>query len=184
VLRNGERKENEGDYRLDNLWACVQSGIDIRKEHRWNTMRRRRDSAETHNRPKAFALVFVNLSCVGWSSSSSLAKTVRLGVGERRRSEIAIGHLSDRGPRRLPVSVVECSRPLTATRVSAVKLPHFNFNPTEKPVLRVPRIFLFFFFCVQCDRDWALNVRGSSGEATRRSDIGLGKSSDARPLAN
>jgi len=68
-------------------------------------MRRRRDSAETHNRPKAFALVFADLSCVGCSSSSSSsAKVVRLGVGERRRREIAIGHLSDRGPRRLPVS--------------------------------------------------------------------------------
>ena len=138
-----------------------------------------RESGETHNRPRAFALVSANLSCVGWpSSSSSLARTVRLGVGERRRREIAIGHLSDRGPRRLPVSV-ECSRPPTTTRVSAVTAILFVHKNPSSPCLSH---FLAFIPCAGVTT--ALNIRGSSGETTRRSDIGLGRSSDAHPLAN
>jgi len=31
VVRNGVRKGNEGDYRLDNLRACVQPETHIRK---------------------------------------------------------------------------------------------------------------------------------------------------------
>ena len=102
-------KGKRRDYRLVNLKGCVQLETRIRKgayvEQRGDAGVERRDSQSQ----KAFALVFADLSCVGRSpsSSSSLARTVCLGVGERHEREIVIW--SPQRPKaasnRLPVSV-------------------------------------------------------------------------------
>lgn len=107
------------------------------------------------------------------SPSSSLARTVRLGVCERGRREIVIW--SPQRPRAASIACFgqECSRSLTTTRAPDAKGPHFIL---QKYILRVSGIFLVFFV----HREWLrLNVRGV-GEASRRSDIGLGRSYDAR----
>ena len=65
-----EERENEGDYRLVNLGACVQPGTHIRKGARWNTVRRRgRVERLTIDRKR-----LLPSSC-----------TFRMSVGRRRR---------------------------------------------------------------------------------------------------
>ena len=64
------------------------------REDMWNYGKTPEDGVETHNQPRGFALAFVTfLAPVGRSvgqSSSSLARAVCSGVGERCRREIVI----------------------------------------------------------------------------------------------
>jgi hypothetical protein len=79
------------DYRIVNLRTSVQSETHQKRSMCGTTAWRRSGVERLTIEPTAFALVFLNLSCAGRSSSSlSSSRTVRLSVGERRKCEIVI----------------------------------------------------------------------------------------------
>ena len=127
AVRSGVGKGNGVDYRLFNLGGSVQLGTHIRKrgyvELRQDAGGRRRDSQST----KRICSRLCDLSCASRSvgRSSSLARAVCSGVGERCRREIVIW--SPQRPRAASIARFgqECSRSPTTTWASVHILFYF-----------------------------------------------------------
>lgn len=182
LVRSGTRKETEVDYQRVNLRGCVQRETHIIRGAQWNSGETPKSNAETHNQRKASALVFADLSRAGQSSSSSLAGTVRLGVGERHRREIVIW--SPQRPRaasnRLPVSAksVRGRRPRHGLQARKAALDFILAKKTRSTC------FCYFLDFFACAGVVATGTSSGAGEASRRSDVGLRRSSDAQCPAN
>ena len=145
----------------------------------WNHGKPPEDGAETHNQRKAFALAFGTFRV--WPVVGRRRRRRRC----RRRGRYArgwvsgadvkllFGHPSDRKPRRLPVSVTSVRGRRPRRRLQAT----FHFISAEILSTCLPYFLIFFLWAAVWPR---LGVCDSSGEASRRSDVGLGRSSDAR----
>ena len=163
-VRNGVRKGNEVAYRLVNLRACVQLGHISEREH-GGMAARRQGTAQTLtiNRESLLPPSWAFRVLVG-RSPSSVVRTMRLGVGERRRREIAIW--SPQRPRAASIARFgqECSRSQTTTWDSGAERPHFLLFICSTCLSH----FLVFLVSMCAD------TIGCLSEASRRSDIGWG----------
>ena len=73
----------------------------------WNYGKTPEDGVETHNQPRGFALAFVTFLAPVGRSVGRRRWRGRYARGWVSGADVKLlfGHLSDRGPRRLPVSV-------------------------------------------------------------------------------
>jgi hypothetical protein len=104
----------------------------------WNNGETPGDSTATHWQPGLCSRLRGPFGCR--SSSSSLARMVSWNVVGGADVKLLFGHLSDRGPRRLPVSATS----VRGHRPPGRKSTALSFTLTQKYVLRVAGVFEFF----------------------------------------
>ena len=172
VVKSEVRKGFEVDYRLVNLRTCVQLGTHIRKgayvEPQRDAGGRRSDSQSTESVCPRLREPFL---C--WSAVAVVVVAGEDGVlvcGSGADVKLLFGHLSDRRPRRLPVSV-KSVRGRQPRRGLQAWNDHVLFIFSGKIWSTCLWYFLAFSAC-KCVATIERSRSQWSGQASRRSDIG------------